>query len=74
MAALQDQGLSPRTIFNHVALIGTLLRAHKFVGLLDAKDKPNDEREVEAYDSDQLEALFAAANAEERMIVQFEES
>jgi len=72
MAALQDRGLSPRTVFNHIARIGTLLRAHKVVGLLDAKDKPKyDEREVAAYDSDQLDALFAAANAEERMTFQF---
>jgi integrase len=72
MAALQERGLSQRTVFNHIARIGTLLRAHKVVGLLDAKDKPKyDEREVAAYDSDQLDALFAAANAEERILFQF---
>lgn len=72
MAALQERGLGQRTIYNHIARIGTLLRSHKVVGLLDAKDKPKyDEREVAAYDSDQIHALFAAANAEERMTFQF---
>jgi integrase len=72
MAALQDRGLGPRTVFNHIARIGTLLRSHKVVGLLDANDKPKyDEREVAAYNSDQVDALFAAANTEERMTFQF---
>jgi integrase/recombinase XerD len=72
MSALQDRGLSQRTIYNHIMRIGTLLKLHKVVGLLSASDKPQyDEKDVEAYDSDQLTALFAAASPEERMLFQF---
>ncbi|WP_263367843.1 hypothetical protein [Edaphobacter bradus] len=49
--------------------IGTLLKAHGIVGLLRAADKPKyDEKEVEAYDGDELASLFAAANPEERIL------
>jgi integrase/recombinase XerD len=72
MASLQKDGLGLRTISNHITRIGALLRRHKIVDLLSNDDKPKyDEREVEAYDSDQLTALFAAATAEERMLFQF---
>jgi integrase len=72
MASLQDNGLGLRTISNHVTRIGALLRKHKIVDLLSREDKPQyDEPEVEAYDSEELAALFAAANTEERMLFEF---
>ncbi len=72
MAGLKADGLSDRAIYNHIARIGTLLKANGVVGLLSQSDKPRyDEKEVEAYDSDQLARLFAAANPEERMLFEF---
>lgn len=72
MDALRAKGLANRTIFNHVIRIGALLRSHGVVGLLGPSDKPRyEEKEVEAYDSEQLANLFAAANPEERMIFEF---
>lgn len=72
MSSLQERGLGDRTIHNHITRIGTLLKSHGVVGLLSAADKPRyDEKEVEAYDSDQLASLFAAATPEERILFQF---
>ena len=72
MASLQDQGLGLRTISNHITRIGALLRRHKIVDLLSREDKPQyDEPEVDAYDSEELTALFAAATPEERMLFEF---
>jgi hypothetical protein len=72
MGLVQKDGLSLRTISNHITRIGALLRRHRIVDLLSNDDKPKyDEQEVEAYDSDQLTALFAAASPEERMLFQF---
>jgi integrase/recombinase XerD len=72
MASLQQGGLGLRTISNHITRIGALLRRHKIVDLLSREDKPQyDEPEVEAYDSDELAALFSAATPEERMLFEF---
>ena len=72
MAFLQDQGLGLRTISNHMIRIGAVLRKHKIVDLLSREDKPQyDEPEVEAYNSEELAALFAAATAEDQMLFQF---
>lgn len=71
-AALEAQGLSPRTVFNHLDRIKTFLRAQGVVGLLKTGDMPAyDEPEVEAYDADQLGRLFAAANPGEWLLFQF---
>jgi integrase len=71
-AALQQDGLSPRTIYNHVMRINSFLRSEGITGLLKPGDKPTyDEPEVEAYDSDQLESLLGAANDEERLLFAF---
>jgi integrase/recombinase XerD len=71
-AALQHDGLSPRTIYNHVMRINSFLRSQGITGLLKPGDKPTyDEPEVEAYDSDQLELLFDAADEEERLLFEF---
>ena len=72
MASLQEAGLGLRTISNHITRIGALLRKHKIVDLLSREDKPQyDEPEVEAYSSEELTALFAAATPEERMLFEF---
>jgi integrase/recombinase XerD len=72
MAALQAEGLGPRTIYNHVMRLKTFFRSQGTVGLLKREDIPAyDEREVEAYDADQLDDLFAAASSEERLLFQF---
>jgi integrase/recombinase XerD len=71
-AALQHDGLSPRTIYNHVMRINSFLRSQGITGLLKPGDKPTyDEPEVEAYDSDQLESLFGAADDQERLLFEF---
>ncbi len=72
MSVLRDQGLCPRTIYNHIARITTLLRSHKIIGLLARHDKPQyDEKVPDAYGSDQLLALLSAALPEERILFEF---
>ena len=63
MHALKQRGLADRTIYNHLARIGTLLRANGVNGLLSAADKPRyEEKEVEAYTTTEVSALFCAAD------------
>lgn len=72
MSFLLAQGAGDRTIHNHIMRIGTLLKSHGVVGLLSAADKPRyDEKEVEAYNADELAALFAAAIPAERVLFEF---
>ena len=72
MSALKESGLGDRTIYNHIMRIGTLLKGHGIIGLLSASDKPQyEEKDVEAYDSDQIGALFEAGDAEARMLFEF---
>jgi integrase/recombinase XerD len=72
MGFLRSRGLSERTISNHIIRITALLRKHKVVDLLGPEEKPQyDEPEVEAYDADQLKALFAAVDDEERLLFEF---
>jgi integrase/recombinase XerD len=40
MSALNEKGLSDRTIYNPIMLVGTLLKANGVTGLLSASDKP----------------------------------
>lgn len=72
MDALRQKGLAPRTIYNHVMRIKGFLRSQGVTGLLKTEDIPDyDEPEVEAYDADQLDALFRAADPEERLLYEF---
>ncbi len=72
MSALKLSGKGDRTVYNHVMRIVSFLKANGIVGLLRAADKPTyDEKDVEAYDSDQLRSLFAAATDEESLLFEF---
>jgi integrase len=72
MGFLRERDLGERTISNHIIRITALLRMHKIVDLLGPEEKPQyEEPEVEAYDADQLKALFAAANDQERLRYEF---
>ncbi len=72
MAALKQEGLSDRTIFNHMTRVNTFLRANGVTGLLRAADKPRyDEKDVVAYYPQELSVLFSEATAEERLLIQF---
>src|SRR6185437_11247961 len=65
-------GAGDRTIYNHISRIGTLLKDHGISGLLKESDKPRyDEQAVEAYNTDEIAALFAAATLEERILFEF---
>jgi hypothetical protein len=68
MAFLRERVSGDRTIYNHISRIGTFLKTYDVSGLLREHDKPKyDEKDVEAYTSDELSMLFAAASAEKRM-------
>jgi integrase len=72
MSTLKGEGLGDRTICNHISRINTLLKANGVINLLGADDKPKfDEKDVTAYNSDELAVLFAAATAEERLLFEF---
>jgi integrase/recombinase XerD len=72
MSTLKGEGLGDRTICNHISRINTLLKANGVINLLGAADKPKfDEKDVTAYNSDELAVLFAAATAEERLLFEF---
>jgi len=72
MAALRQERLAPRTVYNHVMRIKGFLRSQGVNGLLKTEDIPAyDEPEVEAYDADQVDALFRAADPEDRLLFEF---
>lgn len=69
---VRQQGLAPRTVANRVARVTCFLRHYKITGLLAAHEKPRFvERDPQAYSEDQLRALFAACNDEERLLFRF---
>lgn len=72
MDDLRQKGLAPRTVYNHVMRIKGFLRSQGITDLLKSDDIPGyDEREVEAYDTDQLASLFKAADPEEKLLFEF---
>jgi integrase/recombinase XerD len=72
MAVLRKQGLGERTVYNRVGGVVTFLRAYGIKGLLRANDWPKyTEKKVSAYTREEVKALLAAANAEERLIFEF---
>jgi hypothetical protein len=67
MSFLRENGAGDRTIYNHISRIGTLLKDHGISSLLKESDKPRyDEKAVEAYNSDEVAALFATATPDKR--------
>jgi integrase/recombinase XerD len=71
-ADLTAKGLAPRTVFNHITRVKSFLRSQGITDLLRPEDVPvYDEREVEAYSTDELNNLFQAANDEERLLFRF---
>jgi integrase len=72
MAFLRERGSGDRTVYNHISRVGTFLKTYGVSTLLREHDKPKyDEKDVEAYSSDELAALFAAASAEKRVLFEF---
>lgn len=72
MSALKEGGAGDRTISNHISRINTLLKANGVINLLGATDKPKyDEKDVTAYNSEELAALFAASEPDERLLFEF---
>ncbi len=72
MVGLRQETLGDRTVFNHIARITTLLKANGISRLLRPADMPRyDEKEVRAYNADELATLFAAASADERLLFHF---
>ncbi len=72
MKALKAQGLGDRTVFNHVSRINTLLKANGVEHLLRPADWPKfDEKDVDAYHTQQLAALFDIATGRDRLIFEF---
>jgi integrase len=71
---LRRLGLSDRTVANRVARVTCFLKAQGITGLVTEELKRElryDEKEVDAYTHEQIDALFAAANHEQRLIFQF---
>src|SRR5277367_1834291 len=72
MSALREGGAGDRTVHNHISRIITLLKAHGVLNPLNVADKPKyDEKDVTAYNIDELSALFSAATADERLLFEF---
>ncbi len=71
-AWVQQEGLAPRTVANRVARISCFLRHYGISGLLEPHEKPTYvERDPQAYNEEQLRALFDACNADEKVLFRF---
>jgi integrase/recombinase XerD len=71
-AWLREEDLAARTVANRIARISCFLRHFKITGLLASHEKPRYvEREPQAYNEEQLRALFRACNKEEELIFRF---
>lgn len=67
--AMKNEGLADRTISNRLGDVVTFLRAH---GVKDVSLRwKYVEKKVKSYRPDELEALFAVATLEERLLFQF---
>ncbi|HEY6305606.1 MAG TPA: site-specific integrase [Candidatus Angelobacter sp.] len=65
---LYSIGNAPRTAHNRITIILQLLKLHGITGLLKGRDKPKYvENMREMYQPDDLEALFKACDADERV-------
>jgi integrase/recombinase XerD len=69
---LKEQGNGPRTVANRVAYLKIFLHHFDIRGLLGKKDKPKfTGKIVSAYRPDEVRALMATADQEERELFQF---
>lgn len=67
-----DKDQSPRSCWNKFANVMSFLKAQGVRGLVGKKDWPKfTEEEPEIYERDELDALFAACDAEERLWFEF---
>lgn len=69
---LRDMGLADRTVSNRVGRVLSFLKTNGITGLLAPHERPRyDEKVVEAYNTDELNGLFEAAEPEDRLVFQF---
>jgi integrase/recombinase XerD len=69
---LRETGLADRTVANRIDTVLTFLRANGITGLLAPHERSRyDEKVVEAYNADELNVLFEAAEPEDRLLFQF---
>jgi integrase/recombinase XerD len=68
---LREHGLADRTVYHRVACLVTFLKwaKHPIIGLKDAPDYV--EQEIRVYTQTDLDALFAACDADERFLFEF---
>jgi integrase/recombinase XerD len=72
MFTLKQSGLGARTVHNHMCRIVSFLRSHDITALLRPGDVPKyDQKEVSAYNADELRKLFASCDPEERLLFTF---
>ena len=68
MRHLYSIGNEARTVYNRIGIVQQWLRLNGITGLLHGRDKPNFVTNMrEMYQPEDLEALFKACNAEERI-------
>ncbi|HUA97139.1 MAG TPA: site-specific integrase [Terracidiphilus sp.] len=68
MRHLYSIGNEARTVYNRIGIVQQWLRLNGITGLLHGRDKPNFVANMrEMYQPEDLEALFKACNAEERI-------
>jgi integrase/recombinase XerD len=72
-AFLRDEkDQSPRSVYNKFEIVMSFLKSQGICGLIDKKDWPRfTEEEPEVYEQEELETLFAACDAEERLWFEF---
>jgi len=67
-----DKDQAPRSVYNKFENLMTFLKAQGIRGLVGKNDRPRyTEEEPEIYEEEELEKLFAACNAEERLWFEF---
>jgi integrase len=68
---LREHGLADRTVYHRVACLVTFLKwaKHPVIGLKDAPDYV--ETDIRVYTKSDLDALFAACGADERLLFEF---
>jgi integrase/recombinase XerD len=71
VGALQEAGLSDRTVYHRFACLITFLKAHD-VRIVTLKDAPRYvQQDIRVYQQSDLDALFAACTPDERLLFKF---